>query len=247
MLRLHHDIALQQTPLTYMGRLLLFFLCAFAARNAAAQTKPSPGLKRELDSIFVVDQHYREMIMQSFTPVGAQVVAAKLDMTTQQASAFLGRRMQRNDSSDLRRIDQIMRQYGYPGKSLVGTPTNEAAFYVIQHAPLATINQYLPQIKRAAEQGELPFRLYAMMLDRQLMYQGQEQVYGTQGRSYTVKNPTTGQLQQKMLIWPINDAANVNQRRKQAGFEQTVEENAKRLTTTYRVLTLKEAKEPLNQ
>ena len=90
MLRLHHDIALQQTPLTYMGRLLLFFLCAFAARNAAAQSKPSPALKRELDSIFVVDQHYREMIMQSFTPAGAQVVAAKLNMTTQQASAFFG-------------------------------------------------------------------------------------------------------------------------------------------------------------
>ena len=247
MLRLHRIIALQQTSLTYMGRLLLFFLCAFAARNATAQSKPSPALKRELDSIFVVDQYYREMIMQSFTPAGAQVVAARLNMTTQQASAFLGRRMQRNDSSDLRRIDQIMRQYGYPGKSLVGVPTNEAAFYVIQHAPLATINQYLPQIKRAAEQGELPFRLYAMMLDRQLMYQGQEQVYGTQGRSYTVKNPTTGQLQQKMLIWPIKNAASVNQRRKQAGFEQTVEENAKRLSTTYRVLTLEEAKGLLNQ
>ena len=229
-----------------MGRLLLFFLCAFTVRNTAAQTKPSPALRRELDSIFVVDQHYREMVMQSFTPAGAQVVAAKLDMTVQQASTFLGRRMQRNDSSDLHRIDQIMRQYGYPGKSLVGVPTNEAAFYVIQHAPLATINQYLPQIKRAAEQGELPFRLYAMMLDRQLMYQGQEQVYGTQGRSYMVKNPT-GRLQQKILIWPIKDAASVNQRRKQAGFEQTVEENAKRLSTTYRVLTMEEAKGLLNQ
>lgn len=130
--------------------------------------------------------------MQSFTPAGAQAVAAKLGMTTQQASAFLSRNMQRNDSSDLRRIVQILRQYGYPGKSLVGTPTNEAAFYVIQHAPLATIDQYLPQIKQAAEKGELPFRLYAMMLDRQLMYKGHEQVYGTQGRGYMVENPTTG-------------------------------------------------------
>ena len=230
-----------------MGRLLFFFLCAFAELNAAAQTTTKPALKRELDSIFVVDQRYREMIMQSFTPAGAQAVAAKLGMSTQQASAFLGRSMQRNDSSDLRRIGQIMRQYGYPGKSLVGTPTNEAAFYVIQHSPLATINQYLPQIKQAAEQGELPFRLYAMMLDRQLMYQGQEQVYGTQGRGYTVKNPATGQLEQEILIWPIKDAAGVNQRRKQAGFEQTIEENAKRLNTTYRVLTLEQAKELLNQ
>ena len=133
-------------------------------------------------------------------------------MTTQQAGAFLTRNMQRNDLSDLRRIDQVMRQYGYPGKSLVGTPANEAVFYVVQHAPLATINQYLPLIKQAAEKGELPFRLYAMMLDRQLMYQGHEQVYGTQGRSYTAKNPTTGQPEAKMLIWPIKDAAGVNER-----------------------------------
>ena len=229
-----------------MGRFLLL-LCAFATLDAAAQTKPNRALKHELDSIFVVDQRDREMIMQSFAPAGSQAVAAKLGMTTQQASAFLSRRMQQNDSTDLRRIDQIMRQYGYPGKSLVGTPTNEAAFYVIQHAPLATINQYLPQIKQAAEKGELPFRLYAMMFDRQLMYKGQQQIYGTQGRGYTVKNPTTGQPEQKILIWPIKDAAGVNQRRKQAGFEQTVEENAKRLNTAYRVLTLAQAKKLLNQ
>lgn len=30
----------------------------------------------------------------------------------------------------------------------------------------------LPLIKRAADQGELPLRLYAMMLDRQLMNTG---------------------------------------------------------------------------
>ena len=36
--------------------------------------------------------------------------------------------------------------------------------------------------------------------------------------------------------------AGVNRRRKQAGFEQNVEENAKGLNTTYQVLPLKQAK-----
>ncbi len=118
---------------------------------------------------------------------------------------------------------------------------------VIQHAPLATITRYLPQVKQAAEKGELPLRLYAMMLDRQLMYEGHEQVYGSQGRGYTVKNPTTGQPGQKRFIWPIKDAAGVTQRRKKAGFEQTVQENAQRLNATYRVMTLDEAKKRLSQ
>ena len=41
--------------------------------------------------------------------------------------------------------------------------------------------------------------------------------------------------------------AGVNRRRKQAGFEQTVEENAKGLNTTYQVLTLEQAKKLLNE
>ena len=41
--------------------------------------------------------------------------------------------------------------------------------------------------------------------------------------------------------------AGVNRRRKQAGFELTVEENAKGLNTTYQVLTLEQAKKLLNK
>ena len=36
------------------------------------------------------------------------------------------------------------------------------------------------------------------------------------------------------IVWPIKDVKNVNKRRKQAGFENTVEENAKRLGAEYR-------------
>ncbi|WP_257722065.1 hypothetical protein [Hymenobacter sp. PAMC 26628] len=43
-----------------------------------------------------------------------------------------------------------MKQDGCPGKSLVGAPTNEAVWSVIQHTP-ATIPQYLPMMKAAAE------------------------------------------------------------------------------------------------
>ena len=40
------------------------------------------------------------------------------------------------------------------------------------------------------------------------------------------------------FIWPIEDPAHVNERRKKAGFEQTVEQNAARMDIKYQVLTL---------
>ena len=229
-----------------MSRFLFACLFALVATAATAQPRLNTALKHELDSIYVLDQHYRELLMETFAPQGAKAVAAKLAMTPQQVSVFLSENMIRVDSSNMRRIGQIMRQYGYPGKTVVGIPTNEAAFYVIQHTPLV-IKQYLPQIKQAADKGELPFRLYAMMLDRELMFDGREQLYGTQARSYATKNPTTGAMEQQFFIWPIKDAVGVNERRKKAGFDQSVEENAKRLNTTYQVLTLAEAQEMLNR
>lgn len=221
---------------------LVFFL--LSALGAAAQPKPAPALKHELDSIYVLDQHYRELMGAISTPRRADSLGAVFGVAGTQVNGHLIGLMLRVDSSNIRRIGQILRQYGYPGKSLVGAPANEAAFYVIQHSN--RIPQYLPVVKQAAERGELPFRLYAMMLDRQLMYEGKAQVYGPQGRGFPVRSPATGASEFKMVIWPIKDPGGVNARRKAAGFDQTVEENAKRLGIAYRPLTLKEVRQMQN-
>jgi hypothetical protein len=142
------------------------------------------------------------------------------------------------DSLNTMRIEQIIDVYGYPGITLVGEPTNEAAFYIIQHSKV--IDKYLPVIKEAAEKSELRFVLYAMMLDRSLMFQNKEQVYGTQSSGMSVKNPTTGKWENLSFIWPIQDPLNVNQRRKAAGFTDTVEESAKRMRIDYKVYKLEE-------
>lgn len=139
------------------------------------------------------------------------------------------------DSSNLARAEAILKQYGYPGKTLVGTPTNETVFYLIQHS--SKVDTYLPVIKKAAEQNELPFSQYGMMLDRSLMYQGKPQLYGTQ--------VTCRQLiktkQSRCFVWPITDAKAVNERRKQAGFTLTIEENANRLNAAYEPATTVES------
>ena len=159
-------------------------------------------------------------------------IAAALHLPAAEVPPRLLGLMLQTDSTDMQRVRAIIQRHGYPGKTLVGTPANEAAFYVIQHSN--SISQYLPLIKEAANQGELPFRLYAMMLDRQLMHLGKPQIYGTQGLNYNGQPP---------FIWPIEDAAHVNERRKKAGFALSVEDNAQRMHIKYQVLTLEQVQQ----
>ena len=206
---------------------LLISLFAF---SATAQTTPNLRLKHELDSLYEVDQRYRAMLFNPRLNHRPDSLAAALGVSKEELNSAIMGRMIRTDATNLPRVQAILKQYGYPGKSLVGTPINEAAWHVIQHAP-ALIPQYLPMMKTAAEIGELPFRLYATMLDRQLVFENKEQLYGTQAQNYNNK---------EWFIWPIQNPAQVNQRRKQAGFTTTVEEIAARLGVPYKVLTLED-------
>ena len=224
----------------YLLLSLLFGLIAgapaCAQRSARPAAKLNPPLKYELDSLYRQDQIFREALLDPAKTRQRDSLALRYKMPADNVGGGLMGQMIRADSSNLLRVRAIIKRFGYPGKTLVGTPTNEAAFYVIQHS--SRIPEYLPLIKQAAEHGELPFRLYAMMLDRQLMQSGQPQLYGTQGYGFT-----DADKQEHRFIWPVADPAHVNERRRQAGFDQTVEENAVRLGIPYQVLTIEEVKQ----
>ena len=222
------------------------FLLLFSALPAAAQTPSNPRLKQELDSIYATDQKWRSMLFNPRQRFRPDSLARALGVTKESLPTYIPRQMMRTDSLNIIRIRAILKQYGYPGKTLVGEPTNEAAWYVIQHSE--DIDKYLPLIKKAANKGELPFHLYAQMLDRQLMREGKAQLYGTQAMGYNVTNPVTGRREgQRPFVWPIKDAAEVNARRQKAGFKNTVEQNATLMGIAYRVVTLEEvAKMPKN-
>lgn len=209
------------------------------AYQASAQATLNRPLKRELDSLYAQDQRYRVLLMGINTSK-ADSLAAGLGIPKERLFTYAYLNMTRADSSNLRRAEALVQRYGYPGKSLVGAPTNEAVWHIIQHSP--KISQYLPLIKTAAEKGELPFRLYALMLDRQLMQTGQEQLYGSQGMTFNVHNKTTGQPESIGFIWPIKDAAHVNARRQKAGFGTTAEQEATRMQLPSKPVSLAYAK-----
>ena len=205
---------------------LVLFLLGFLPLCAFGQA--DNRLKHELDSMYVLDQRNREWLVNFGNNQLLSDSLSKVYQTDRHRLAgVLWAEQTKIDSSNRTRAEAILKQYGYPGKTLVGTPTNETIFYIIQHS--SKIDTYLPIIKKAAEQNELPFQQYGMMLDRSLMHQGKPQLYGTQ--------VTCRQLiktkQSRCFVWPITDAKAVNERRKQAGFALTVEENANRLNAAY--------------
>lgn len=219
-------------------KLLLSLSLALLALPALAQQQLNPRLRRELDSIKVQDQQYRK-IMARLRKGKADSLAAALHLPKAQLATYALSHLHRADSSNIRRVEEIIWRYGYPGKTLVGSPTNEAAWRVIQHSE--KIPQYLIWVKGAAEAGEIPFYLYAQMLDRKLMDDGQEQVYGTQWAGYTVLDHETGRQHTIAFIWPISDARHVDQRRIRAGFATSLTQSADKLGIPYIPVTLEYA------
>ncbi len=214
----------------------MLFICS--SLLARAQTKLNLPLKHKLDSIYVLDQKYRAALTALNSGGKADSIAALFNRPAKGLFMVLLTDMQRVDSLNLVEVQSIIKTYGYPGKSLVGEPTNEAAWYVIQHS--SHIQDYINVIEQAAKQKEIPFRQYGQMLDRLLMEEGKEQIYGTQIYSLTATNKTTGKKEMRLFVWPVRNASEVNTLRKKAGFDQSIEAYAKSFGVSYNPMTLAE-------
>ncbi|MFS4432095.1 DUF6624 domain-containing protein [Chryseobacterium sp. S90] len=224
--------------------LLLFGISAFLMN---AQQKVNEALKKELDEIMKVDQGYRMLFDSEITPEKREQLLATLNIDKEEFKKKGWQMVAEHDSLNVQKIENIIAQYGYPGKTLVGEPTNQAAWYVIQHS--TKIGKYLPLIKKAGKQKEIPFTWVAMMEDRYLMQEDKEQIYGTQGKGEMTKDKNGKQVFVN-FVWPVKDLKNVNKRRKEAGFDSTIEENAKRMygpDFKYEPYTLKQALELRNK
>jgi hypothetical protein len=218
-----------------------FILSWFVFGFSQAQGTIDETLKKELDGIYKSDQILREYIDSETSDsrkleILNETGYSRDDLANGKVYMILNKR----DSINLIRVEEIIAKYGYPGKTLVGEPTNEAAWYVIQHSK--KIADYFLMIQEAGASNEIPFTKVAMMHDRMLMYEGKEQLYGTQVSGQYILNPTTGKKEFWYCVWPIQNAESVNELRKEAGFTTTVEEYAKSLGVEYKHYTLAEIK-----
>ena len=140
------------------------------------------------------------------------------------------KRLNITDSINYSRISAILDSIGYPGKSLVGDTAYLAPFYVIQHSNLKAQEHYLPIIQKVAEHNEIEWKYIAMLIDRIKVNKNEKQIYGTQLQP--VKDPKTGYITDKVEFCPIEDEANINQRRQKMGLS-TIEEYVKQMGVSY--------------
>ena len=127
------------------------------------------------------------------------------------------------DGEHLGRLKEIVSQYGWPGRSLVGADGAEAAWLLVQHAPSPFMKHCLPLLEDAVEAGESEARHYAYLYDRVQVKDGNLQRYGTQ-----YKFTQEGVLERE----PLADPESVDERRVSLGLP-TMEEYEAILRATY--------------
>ncbi|MES2265447.1 MAG: energy transducer TonB [Bacteroidota bacterium] len=155
-------------------------------------------LAAELAAIYNDDQQYRV----------AAIAAAKKYGSGSKEDNELMRKQDVADVANLKKIDRIITDYGYPGKTLVGPELSKVAFMVVQHNDQEAQEKYLTTFIQAADNKELDASLLPLMIDRVRTAKGKPQLYGTQ-----LHETKGGGVQ----IFPIEDEAFVNVRRKKAG------------------------------
>lgn len=161
------------------------------------ESRLNKELIKELKRIGEEDQRYRKEM---------QAVGEKYGWQSDEMRE-LWKKQNELDCLNLVRIEEIIEEYGYPGKSLVGKQS-EVAFLVIQHSDIETQEKYLPILKEAADKGELSWSSLALLIDRIRVRKGEKRIYGSQVRQ---KEDGTYEL------FPIEDEPNVNKRRADVG------------------------------
>jgi uncharacterized protein (DUF952 family) len=108
------------------------------------------------------------------------------------------------------RLNEVITEHGWPGRSMVGDDGAEAAWLIAQHAigDPAFQRKCLALLEDAARREETPLWQTAYLLDRIRMFEGWPQVYGTQ---------MAPDDEGRMTVWPIAERHALNERRRSVG------------------------------
>ncbi|HET8900292.1 MAG TPA: DUF6624 domain-containing protein, partial [Holophagaceae bacterium] len=122
------------------------------------------------------------------------------------------------DKKNEARLQEIVKAKGWPTAALVGPKAENAAWLLAQHASAPFLKRCLPDMKAAAERGELDGGLVALSIDRDLIHDGKKQIYGSQfsknGKGEWAPDP-------------IEDEAHVDERRATLGLEPMAQHAAR--------------------
>ncbi|WP_185147042.1 DUF6624 domain-containing protein [Pseudochryseolinea flava] len=167
----------------------------------AIEARYDKPLQNTLLEVLKSDQDIRQVFMKASKEFG--YTHPKVDS--------LGRVMNAIDSVNLIRVRQILDERGWVGEEIVGPRANQALFLVVQHADLATQEQYLPMMRDAVKKGTAKGDALALLEDRVALRKGDKQIYGSQ--IYRDQNKNV------FYVAPLLDPDNVDKRRASVGLE----------------------------
>lgn len=176
-------------------------LVSFFACTSPAWAVPEPELASQLEAMAAADQALRARWTRDAPEVGAEV--------------------QRLDAAHEAALHDIIRRKGWPDIAMVGKPAAQAAWLVAQHGTPEFLKLCLPYMKASAERGQMPQWAFALSVDRDLMYDGKPQRYGSQ-----FQTAADG----KNHMYPVEDEAHLDERRAKVGLEPIAEYKASLLS-----------------
>jgi len=112
------------------------------------------------------------------------------------------------DEANIRRLEAIVNEFGWPGPALVGTDASTAAEVILNHAELPELQRLAPFLRQAVLAGQADSGQLAMVEDQIRVEQGLDQIYGTE-----LVNGPDGAL----VLYPIEDPESVDERRAGVG------------------------------
>lgn len=134
------------------------------------------------------------------------------------------------DSRNTARLKEIIKEHGWPTKSLVGEDGTAYAFLIVQHADSDFSFQkdtlLLMQEVASRDPSEVYLPGVALLTDRVRLAEGRKQLFGTQ----VVINPQTKEL----VVFPVEDPDNLEKRRSKYGLS-TMEEYLKKIKELYKL------------
>jgi len=142
------------------------------------------------------------------------------------------------NQKNIKRIQEIIKENGWPKKSVVKGSAAGTVFLVIQHADIEIQKKYLPLMTEAANNGEASWRSLALLIDRVNLGEGKRQIYGSQ----IGIEPKSG----KFYVSPLVDPENVNKRRNEVGLGK-IEDYVKHWNITWDIKKHKEMTEKLEK
>lgn len=147
-------------------------LVVFLVVSGPISAQDFSSIRKELEQVYTSDQEERQKVASVTKDFGAASTQMKDLMA----------RIKSSDASNLATVTRILDQYGWLSEAQIGKVGNAALSLVIQHADLATQEQYLPMMRGAVSQGKARGGSLAVLEDRVALEKSGKQIYGTQIR-----------------------------------------------------------------